>query len=54
MTKTQSADTGETVKGWINYVLTGGQGLANDAGFAPLPSSLADKAIAQLDQLTIG
>ncbi len=54
VTKTQSADTGETVKGWINYVLTGGQELANDAGFAPLPSSLADKAIAQLDQLTIG
>ena len=25
VTKTQSADTGETVKGWINYVLTGGQ-----------------------------
>jgi len=49
-----SSDTGETVKGWINYVLTGGQDLANDAGYAALPSSLAEKAIAQLDQLTIG
>jgi phosphate transport system substrate-binding protein len=54
VTKTLSADTGETVKGWINYVLTGGQELANDAGYAALPSSLAEKAIAQLDQLTIG
>ena len=42
------------LKGCINYVLTGGQALANDAGYAPLPSSLADKAIAQLDQLRSG
>ena len=38
-----SADTGETVKGWINYLLTDGQDLANDVDFAALPSSLAEQ-----------
>ena len=32
--------------------LTDGQALANDAGYAPLPSDLAQKAIAQLDEIT--
>ena len=42
------------LKGWINYVLTDGQALAADVDFAPLPSSLQQKAIAQLGQITIG
>lgn len=45
---------GEALRGWLAFLLTDGQGLANDAGFAPLPASLRDKAIAQLDELQIG
>jgi phosphate transport system substrate-binding protein len=53
--KTQSDKTkGDALKGFLNYILTDGQGLANDAGYAKLPSTLADKAIAQLDQMQIG
>lgn len=45
---------GEALRGWLAFLLTDGQGLANDAGFAPLPAGLRDKAIAQLDKLQIG
>jgi phosphate transport system substrate-binding protein len=45
---------GDAVKAWLNFILTDGQSLANDAGYAPLPSDLAQKAITQLDQLQIG
>jgi phosphate transport system substrate-binding protein len=52
--KTQAAATGDLVKGWIEYVLTSGQDLANDAGFASLPEDLQQKAIDQLDSVTVG
>jgi phosphate transport system substrate-binding protein len=53
--KTQSNKAkGDALKGFLSYVLTDGQQLANQAGYAPLPSSLAQKANAQLDQLQIG
>jgi phosphate transport system substrate-binding protein len=53
--KNQSdATKGAAIKGFLNYILTDGQGLANDAGYAKLPSSLTDKAIAQLDQVKVG
>jgi phosphate transport system substrate-binding protein len=45
---------GDAVKAFLNYVLTDGQQLASQAGYAALPSSLAQKAVAQLDQLQIG
>jgi phosphate transport system substrate-binding protein len=45
---------GNALKGWLNYLLTGAQALAEPANFAPLPSSLQQKAIAQLSQLQIG
>ena len=32
---------GETLKGWLNYILTDGQDLADDVGFAPLPAEPA-------------
>jgi phosphate transport system substrate-binding protein len=40
------------LKGWLNFILTDGQGFAKTVGFAPLPTDLASKAIAQLDQIT--
>jgi phosphate transport system substrate-binding protein len=45
---------GEAMKAFLNFILTDGQALAEDAQYAPLPSELAQKAIAQLDQLQIG
>ncbi len=39
------------IRGWINYVLTEGQTIAPDVDFAPLPTSLRDKAIAQIAQI---
>ena len=36
------------IRGWLNYVLTEGQTLAPEVDFAPLPTSLRDKAIAQI------
>jgi phosphate transport system substrate-binding protein len=44
---------GESLKAFINYVLTEGQDKAADADYAALPDSLKQKAIAQLDQLQI-
>jgi phosphate transport system substrate-binding protein len=40
------------LKGWLNFILTDGQGLAKSVGYAPLPSTLAQKAIDQLSQIT--
>ena len=43
---------GNALKGWINYLLTDGQDLAAGVDFAPLPASLQQQALAQLDQIT--
>jgi phosphate transport system substrate-binding protein len=45
---------GDAMKAFLNYVLTDGQQLANQAGYAPLPSDLAQKAVTQLSQMKIG
>ncbi|MCU1429754.1 MAG: phosphate transporter periplasmic phosphate-binding protein, partial [Actinomycetia bacterium] len=45
---------GDAMKAFLNYILTDGQALANPAGYAPLPTDLALKAVAQLDMLQIG
>jgi phosphate transport system substrate-binding protein len=37
------------VRGFVRYMLTDGQSIAKDTNYAPLPSSLQQKAIAQLD-----
>jgi phosphate transport system substrate-binding protein len=50
--KQTNAGTAAALKGWINFVLTQGQELAPDVDFAPLPTNLQDKAIAQLDEIT--
>jgi phosphate transport system substrate-binding protein len=44
---------GETLKAFLRYILTDGQKLAPTIDFAPLPKSLADKALAQLEKLQI-
>jgi len=45
---------GDALKAFLNFILTDGQQLANQAGYAPLPSEVAQKAITQLDQFKIG
>jgi phosphate transport system substrate-binding protein len=50
----KDAATANNLKGWITYLLTDGQGLAKDADFAALPSSLATQALAQIDKITVG
>ncbi len=45
---------GETLKSFLHYLLTDGQQAAAELGFAPLPAAIADKALAQLEQLQIG
>jgi phosphate transport system substrate-binding protein len=50
--KQTDATTVTNLKGWINFLLTDGQGFAQSVGYAKLPADLATKAIAQLDQIT--
>jgi phosphate transport system substrate-binding protein len=45
---------GDALKAYITFMLTTGQTTAPSVNYAPLPSELATKAIAQLDQLKIG
>jgi phosphate transport system substrate-binding protein len=46
---------GNAMKAFLNFILTDGQSdFATQVGYAPLPTDLAQKAIAQLDQLQIG
>jgi phosphate transport system substrate-binding protein len=48
------ASTAENLQGWISYVLTDCQNLAEDVDFAPLPASLQEKALAQVSEITAG
>ncbi|TDC02449.1 phosphate ABC transporter substrate-binding protein PstS [Micromonospora fluostatini] len=41
----------ELVKGFVKYLLNDGQDLAKDIDFAPLPASLKEKALAQVDKI---
>ena len=52
-TQTDAAK-GDLLKAFLSYLLGDGQGLLTDLDYAPLPKTLLDKAVAQLDQLTIG
>ncbi len=53
--KNQSdATKGKTLVGFLTYILTDGQGLAKDAGYAPLPPSLAQQGLDQIDQIQVG
>jgi len=42
---------GAAVKAYLTYLLTDGQQLLTELDFAPLPRSLQDKAVAQLDRI---
>ncbi len=44
----------DNVKGFITFVLTEAQDLAAEVAFAKLPAELHDKALAQLEKLTVG
>ncbi|QXC60443.1 phosphate ABC transporter substrate-binding protein PstS [Aquihabitans sp. G128] len=50
------ADQGKAdiIKAYLKYVLTTGQDQAKALLYAPLPEELATKAIAQIDQITVG
>ena len=52
--KQPNAQTGNNLKGYLNYILTEGQGFAADVDIAKLPSGLDQQAIAQLSKLQIG
>ncbi|CAM3270537.1 phosphate ABC transporter substrate-binding protein PstS [Stackebrandtia soli] len=45
------ANTAKAVTAFIEYLLTDGQDLAAEVDFAPLPESLREKALAQLDKV---
>jgi len=48
-----SADKGNALKAFLSYIYTDGEGMANAAGYAPLPASVIAKAQAQLNKLQI-
>jgi phosphate transport system substrate-binding protein len=49
--KYDDANKANMVKAFVRYVLTDGQALAKDVNFAALPSSMQQKALAQLDKV---
>jgi phosphate transport system substrate-binding protein len=49
--KYDDASKADAVKAFVRYMLTDGQSVAKDVNFAPLPSSLQQKALAQLDKI---
>ncbi|HVN52199.1 MAG TPA: phosphate ABC transporter substrate-binding protein PstS [Acidimicrobiales bacterium] len=48
------ATIGKALQGWLHYLLTDGQALANPNNYAKLPASLDQKALAQIDTMKIG
>lgn len=48
-----NAAKAKALKAYLKFVLTDGQDLAKDNGFAPLPDDLASKAVAQLDKIVV-
>jgi phosphate transport system substrate-binding protein len=46
--------TADIVKAYLTYILTTGQEDAKGLLYAPLPDELAQKAIAQIDEITVG
>jgi phosphate transport system substrate-binding protein len=44
---------GDAVKAYIKYILDNNDSLTSQTNYAPLPSSMKDKALAQLDKLQI-
>jgi phosphate transport system substrate-binding protein len=50
-TKYDDPKKAELVKAFVRYLLTNGQSIAKEVNFAALPSSLQQKALAQLDKV---
>ena len=48
-----SNEVGTNLKNYLTYIYGAGQGLAKDAGYAPLPPSYVQKAQAQVGKLQI-
>ncbi|HVL07358.1 MAG TPA: phosphate ABC transporter substrate-binding protein PstS [Acidimicrobiales bacterium] len=44
---------GEAIKSFLRYLLDDGQKLAEDVDYAPLPKSLQEKAVAQLNNIAV-
>lgn len=44
---------GEATKSFLRYLLTDGQKLAKDIDYAPLPASLQEKALTQVDNIAV-
>ena len=44
---------GEALKAFLTFLLEDGQELAEEIDYAPLPKSLADKALAQIDKIVV-
>ncbi len=44
----------DALKAYLTYLITDGQKLLPDLDYAPLPKSIADKALAQLAKITVG
>jgi phosphate transport system substrate-binding protein len=47
-------EVAEALKGWLTFLLTDAQATANDVDFAPLPEGLSQKALAQINKITVG
>jgi phosphate transport system substrate-binding protein len=50
-TKYDDPNKAALVKGFLKFLLTDGQDMAQEVDFAPLPSALKDKALAQVDKV---
>jgi phosphate transport system substrate-binding protein len=44
---------GATLKAYVKYLVSDGQKFLKELDFAPLPASLRDKAIKQLDKIQV-
>ena len=51
--KQADAAKGEAVKAYFRYMLTDGQKLLGEIDYAPLPKSLQEKALAQLEKVKV-
>jgi phosphate transport system substrate-binding protein len=51
--KQPTKERGDAVKAFLTFLLNDGQAQAASAGYAPLPSNIQSKAVAQLDNLEI-
>lgn len=52
--KQPSQAVADALKGYLNFFLTEGQTIAPTVGYAALPAELQEKALAQLDKITVG